>query len=105
MDISQNDLERLIDLVQRGEITAEQANVQKVLWQRVLLVSKLPSDVRKALNAAVKRGELGHMKKEAHKPEAYFHPTFDYLARSERKKHELSVFSALAGVMARPFEI
>ena len=105
MKLSQNDQERLIDLVQRGEISAEQANVQKVLWQRVLLVSKLPFDVRKALNSAVKRGELGHMKKDGHKPEAYFHPTFDYLAKAERRKYEQSVFSALSGVMARPIEI
>lgn len=100
MELKQNDRERLRDLVQRGELTADQANVQKVLWQRVLLVtSRVPADVRKALNAAVQRGELGHMKKEGHKPEAFFHPSFDYLARSERNEHERSVSRAVAGVV------
>lgn len=106
MELKQNDRERLVDLIQRGEMTADQANVQKVLWQRVLLVTgRVPADVRKALNAAVKRGELGHMKKDGHKPESYYHPKFEYLAKSERKEHERSVFMAVAGVMARPIEL
>ena len=36
------------------------------------------------------------------KPEAYYHPTFDYLARSERNEYARSVVQAVAGVMARP---
>ncbi len=102
MDMNQNDREHLIDMVQRGEMTAAQANVKKVLMQRVLLATgRIPAEVRKALNEAVKRGELGHMKKDGHKPEAYYHPTFDYLARSERNEHARSVVQAVAGVMAR----
>lgn len=101
MKLQQNDRERLVDLVQRGEMTAAQANVQKVLWQRVLLVtSRVPADVRKALNEAVKRGDLGHMKKDGNKPEAYFHPTFEYLAKQERREHERMVLNALVKVMA-----
>lgn len=103
MELKQNDRERLIDLVQRDEMTADQANVAKVRMMRVQLVtSRIPTQVRKALNEAVKRGELGHMKKDGHKPEAYYHPTFDYLAKQERSEHERGIFKALAGVMARP---
>lgn len=104
MQIKQNDLEHIQDMLQRGEITADQANVKKVLMQRVQLVTtKIPSQVRKALNEAVKRGELSHIKKDGHKPEAYFHPTFEYLAKKERNDHERNVLSALAGVVAMPF--
>ncbi|WP_250439368.1 hypothetical protein [Delftia tsuruhatensis] len=98
MKLNQNDFEHLKDKLSLGEMTAAEANVQKVRMQRVLLVSRLPGDVRRALNAAVKRGDLGHMKKDGHKPEAYFHPTFDYLARQERYAHECSVIRAMSAV-------
>jgi len=102
MELKQNDRERLQDMTQRGEMTADQANVAKVRMRRVQLVTgRIPSQVRKALNEAVKRGELGHVKKDGHKPEAYFNPTFEYLAKQERREHERGVLSAVAGVMAR----
>jgi hypothetical protein len=93
--LSQNHVEHLTDMVQRGVMTADQANVEKVRMARVLLVTtKLPAQVRKALNAAVKGGELGHIKKDGHKPEAYFHPTFDYLVNGERNQHERNILKA-----------
>lgn len=102
MELNQNDREHLIDMVQRGEMTADQSNVAKVLAKRVhLITSRLPSEVRRALNAAVKRGELGHMKKDGHKPEVYYHPTFEYLVAGERNEYARSVIRAVAGVMAR----
>lgn len=101
MKLSQNDLFCLKDRMQRGELTAAQANVEKVRLQRVLLViGRLTADLRKTLNAAVKAGELGHMKKDGHKPEAYFHPTFDYLANGERQAHANSVYRSLQAVCA-----
>lgn len=100
MDIKQNDLERLKDLMHRGELTADQANVEMVKTQRVRLVtSRLPAQVRRALNAAVKRGELAHLKKDGRRPEAYCHPTFEYLAHGERAKHEREIVEALARTM------
>lgn len=36
--ISQNDIEYLQDMVERGEMSADEANVEKVLTQRVLVV-------------------------------------------------------------------
>lgn len=99
MKFTQNQLEHLQDLLQRGEITADQANVEKVKMARVQLVTgKVPMQVRKALNAAVKIGELGHFKKDGRKPEAYFHPSFEYLAKEARGNHERETLNALLRV-------
>lgn len=69
-----------------------------------LVTAKIPAQVRKALNNAVKRGTLGHMKKDGHKPEAYYHPTFEHMAHEARRKHESETLKALAGVAVRPYE-
>ena len=99
MKLNQNDRESLTDKVNTGVMSAAEANVEMVRARRVLLVtSRIPADVRKALNDAVKRGYLGHSKKEGRKPEAYFHPTFDYLAKAERNEHERSVARALLAI-------
>lgn len=102
----QNDIEHLKDLMQRGEMTVEQANVQMVRNERFrLVINGLPADVRKALNAAVKTGALGHLKKEGHKPECYFHPTFKYLAVAARNDREKEVLRASRSVMARMSDV
>jgi hypothetical protein len=60
--------------VQKGTMTIDQANVYIVqLMGARLVVGKIPASVRKALNAAVKAGEIGHIKKDGLKPEAYHH--------------------------------
>lgn len=101
MELKQNDLERLTDHLQRGLITVEQANVEMVRIKRVrLVIGSMPAAVRKSLGEAVKRGELGHMAKDKNKPEAYFHPSFEYIARQERRDHERNALNALAGVLA-----
>lgn len=85
MDIKQNDMEYIQDQLHRGLITLDQANVLKVRMQRVEVVTgSIPREVRKALNIAVKNGELGHMKKDGLTPEVYYHPDFEYLAKEER---------------------
>lgn len=94
--LSQNDIENFQDLLERGEITVDEANVEMVRAARVRIVSNsIPKQVRKALNDAVKCGKLGHYKKDGNKPEAYFHPNFDYLARSERNRIEREAIEAL----------
>ena len=99
MELTQNQIERLSDLLQRGEITASQANVEKIKMQRVHLVTcRLSADVRKALNEAVKKGELGHVKKTDGKPEAYFHPTFEYLVAGERNAYVRKSVASLSKV-------
>ncbi len=100
--LTQNDLEWLRDMVQRGEMTAERANVEKVRMARVQVVKSLPAQVRSALNTAVKAGELCHMKKDGRKPEVYYHPNFEHLANEERNRAEKQTLEALAGVFARP---
>lgn len=99
--LTQNDMEWLRDMVQRGEMTAERANVEKVLMARVMVVKSLPAQVRAALNAAVKTGELCHKRKDGRKPEVYYHPNFEYLANEERNRVEKQMLEALTGVMAR----
>jgi len=95
MKLNQNQLESLQNRVKIGEITVDQANVEKVKMVRVLIVSHLPSAVRKALDKAVKAGELGHIKKDGRKPEVYFHPTFEYLVDGERNKYERKTIEAM----------
>jgi len=95
MKLNQNQLESLQNRVKLGKITADQANVEKVKMVRVLIVSHLPSAVRKVLNKAVKSGELGHIKKDGRKPEVYFHPTFEYLVNGERNKYERKMIEAM----------
>lgn len=99
--LTQNQLERLQDMIQRGEITAERANVEKVLMARVEVVTSLPAQVRSALNAAVKAGELCHKKRDGRKPEVYYHPNFEHLANKERDRVEKQILKGLAGVIAR----
>ena len=102
MKLTQNHIEHLADSLHRGIITADEANVEKVRIARVQLVTgKLPAPVRKALNSAVKRGYLGHWKRDGHKPEVYFHPSFDYLAREARSRHERKVLASLKEVYAK----
>lgn len=101
--INQNDLERIMDKLQRGEITADEANVQKVLAQRILFVTiKLPRNVRKALDDAVKKGILKRKKKEGHKPEVYYNPTFEYLVNGARNEYATSTLKSLSKAIAPP---
>lgn len=84
----QNNMEHIKDLLARGLINLAQANVMMVRAERVRLIqNSVPRDIRKHLNDAVKSGELGHMKKDGHKPECYYHPTFEFLATAERNRH------------------
>ena len=96
----QNDRERLADHLQRGLITVDDANVKMIRDERFRIVHKLPRDVRKALNAAVKRGELGHMKRDGLKPEVYYHPTFRYMAIEARDRTFRTAIDALEKIYA-----
>lgn len=81
-------------------MTVDEKNVQLVRVKRfILCTSKIPASVRRALNEAVKRGELGHVKKEGHKPEAYFHPTFDYMMKAARNAHAENIKRLSGSIM------
>ena len=80
----QNEIERLNDLFDRGIVSTEQANVILVRIHRVLVVKKMSKDIRAILNEAVKKGDLGYLKKDGPKPAVYFHPDFIDLAHEKR---------------------
>lgn len=70
----QNAVDSANDQLHRGLITADEANVLIVQLMGVRIVrGKLTAQVRKVLNAAVKAGELGHIKAEGLRPEVYHH--------------------------------
>jgi hypothetical protein len=74
MTSRQNIIDHVTDQMQQGKMSAAEANVLMVQAEGVRLITgRVMADVRKALNAAVKAGELGHIKKEGLKPEAYHH--------------------------------
>lgn len=83
---------KFADITQKEGWSTSESNIQLVLWDRVrLITNRLPASVRSALNAGVKDGRLGHMKKDGYKPEAYYHISFDHLARAARNKVELRI--------------
>ena len=86
-------MERIQDKLKQGLISTDEANIEMVKCQRVrLITSKLPSNIRKVLNKAVKDGILGHMKKDDYKPECYYFKPFEYLAHKERaNEHNKSI--------------
>lgn len=52
----------------------DEANVAMVEMEGVRLVrGRIPTQVRRALNAAVKTGRLGHLRRDGLAPEAYYH--------------------------------
>lgn len=99
--IAKSEMEALIERVRRGDLTASEANVEQVRMSRVYLVAgRIPSGVRSALNEAVKKGKLCHIKKDGHKPEAYYHPEFDYMVAGKRNAVARQVLAAVAKVTA-----
>ena len=100
--ISDSDFDAiLLELKTRQNLSAIDANVELVRAERVRLIgAPVPKSVRAALNQAVKNGRLGHLKKDGHKPEAYFHPNFDYLAKEDRNLHAQAVLRAVAACCA-----
>jgi hypothetical protein len=86
--------------VQIGEITTDQANVLAVQIAGVRLIhGSVPSSVRKALNAAVKLGELGHIRKDGLSPEAYHHKNARARALDERARVFRDSLERIKGVI------
>ena len=101
----QNNIEHVRDMIDQGKMTVMEGNVQMILDQRFRLIkNSVPRDIRKALNEAVKKGILGHKKKDGHKPECYYHPTFEHLANAARNKCEDDVRRASARIAGWPIE-
>lgn len=84
----QNAVLYVTDQVKQGIISVDEANVKLVQIMSVrLITNSLPASVRKSLNKAVKNGELGHIKKDGLRPEAYHHINARPRALAEREKH------------------
>lgn len=97
----QNALDFVKDQMQRGLMTADEANVKIVqMCGFRVVVNKLPSQVRKALNEAVKIGELGRLKKDGLKPEIYYHKNGRANAITEQNRIALEQAEKLKNIFA-----
>jgi hypothetical protein len=81
-------------------------NVSDILCRSSRIIKgRVPASVRKELNAAVKAGVLGHLKKDGLKPEIYFHPDHKNGAIERQQREAAYSISCIAGVMAvKPVE-
>ncbi len=61
---------------------------------------KVPLGVRKELMAAVKSGELRHLKKDGLKPEIFFHPDHLHSARDRQIREAEYSIKCIATVLA-----
>ena len=94
----QNATDYVSNQVDLGNVTTAEANVMIVQMMGFRVVYKLPRDVRKALNAAVKAGELGRLKKDGLKPEIYHHKNARTKALEEQERHFKAGIEALKGI-------
>jgi|SRR5579859_2716145 len=80
-------------------------NVTQILCSATRIVrGKIPAQVRKELNAAVKAGVLGHLKKNGLKPEVFYHPDHRHGAIEAQKREAGYAISCVARVIAKPFD-
>ncbi len=96
-----NAKEYVKDQMQRGLMTADEANVRVVqMCVFRVVTNKLPAQVRKALNSAVKTGELGRIKKDGLKPEIYHHKNGRANAIAEQNRIEKERIDSLKNIFA-----
>lgn len=87
MTTYQNALDYAKDQMQRGLMTADEANVAIIRMIGIRVVEgKMPIQVRRALLAAVKNGGLGRIKSGHLRPEIFFHPNSKANAISEQNR-------------------
>jgi hypothetical protein len=100
--MNRNDIDGVMDDVAQGKIPANMANVRLVQIQGVRIVKGvMPRRVRKELMAAVKSGELGHLRKDGHKPEAFFHKNAMTRAIAERNEIERNITRSVMTVFVK----
>ena len=93
-------LEYAKDMMDDG-MSAEDANVEIVRMMGVRLVKgKIDAQTRKALNAAVRDGRLGHLNKDGLRPEAYYHPNAKGHAIEMRDREAHASIQAVKDVCA-----
>jgi len=77
-------------------------NVQNILIQATRVIrGRIPQQVRRELQAAVKAGALGHLKKDGLKPEIFFHPDHRHGA-IERQKREAEYAANCIATVIQP---
>ena len=81
-------------------------NVQNILVHGSRVVrSRIPAQVRRELNAAVKAGALGRFKKDGLKPEVFYNPNNKVSANEIREREATYAIRCIAGVIAiKPVE-
>lgn len=96
-------LDTAVGMAERGEIPYDKRNVATVQLMGVSIIrGPMPKQVRDELNKAVKAGELGHIRKEGLRPEAYFHKNGRANALEARDRIFRQSVEALRGVFAGP---
>jgi hypothetical protein len=76
-------------------------NVEQILCQGSRVIcGRIPAQVRKELNAAVKAGVLGRLPKDGLKPEIYFHPDHKNGAKERQAREAGYSIGCIAKVMA-----
>lgn len=74
-------------------------NVEQIRFQATrVIVGRVPAEVRKELNAAVRAGWLGHLKKDGLKPEIYFHPDHLHGAIERQNREAAYAVASIAKV-------
>jgi len=75
-------------------------NVEQIRKQASRVIrGRIPAQVRKELMAAVKAGELGHLKKDGLKPEIFFHPDHKNGAKERQIREAEYSATCIAGVI------
>ena len=101
MTSPQNAKEHVKDQFQQGNLTAAEANVRLIQIAGIRVVSgKMPADLRKVLNDAVKRGDLGRVKKDGLKPEVYHHKNARPRAIEEQNRIAREKADSLKGLFS-----
>lgn len=96
-----NAVEYAQDQMRQGKINAAQANVLIVQMMGVRVIEgRIPADVRKALNEAVKNGELGRLRKDGLKPEIYHHKNARARALDEQARIAAASISSIKNCLA-----
>jgi hypothetical protein len=87
------------------DVEAYGPNVAQILVQATRVIrGRVPASVRKELNAAVKAGVLGHLKRDGLKPEIFFHPYHIHGARERQIREAEYSARCIAGVVVHGAE-
>lgn len=91
-----------VGMVESGKLPSMlDANVQAIRMEGVRIIrGKVPAEVRRALFAAVKAGQLGRLVKDGLMPEAFFHPNAKAKAVSMRNEIAYSSINSIRKCLA-----